>query len=61
MEADGTPCLRFKKTRIGKESIMNIVLKNEGSIAATARFDVIKNEAFNFMGNLNHTITPKTY
>lgn len=46
LEADGTPSLRFKKTRIGKESVMTIGLKNEGSIAATAKFDVIKNECF---------------
>jgi hypothetical protein len=38
--------LKFKKTRIGKDSIMTIMLKNEGSIPATARFDVIKNECF---------------
>ncbi len=43
-EADGTPILRFRKTRIGKESILSIVLKNEGSIAATARFEMIKND-----------------
>ena len=43
-EADGTPVLRFRKTRIGKESILSIVLKNEGSIAATARFEMIKND-----------------
>ena len=60
-EADGTPALRFRKTRIGRDSILSIVLKNEGSIAATARFHVIKNEAFSFLGNLNHTITPKSY
>jgi hypothetical protein len=53
--------LKFRKTRIGKETVMQIVLKNEGSIAATARFDVIKNDCFNFLGNLNHTITPKSY
>ncbi len=40
---------------------MQIVLKNEGSIAATARFDVIKNDCFNFLSSLNHTITPKSY
>lgn len=60
-EPDGTPALKFRKTRIGRDSILSIVLKNEGSIAATARFDVIKNEAFSFLGNLNHTITPKSY
>lgn len=60
-EPDGTPVLKFRKTRIGKDSVLSIVLKNEGSIAATARFDVIKNDCFNFLGNLNHTITPKSY
>ena len=60
-EADGTPVLRFRKLRIGKESILSIVLKNEGLIPATARFDVIKNDCFNFLGNLQHTITPKSY
>lgn len=61
LDTDGTPMLKFKKTRIGKDSIMTIVLKNEGSVSATARFDVVKNECFNFLGNLNHTITPKSY
>jgi len=46
LEADGTPCLKFKKTRIGREADMTIMLKNEGSIPATAMFDVIKNECF---------------
>ena len=53
--------MRFKKTRINKEAVMTLVLKNEGSISATARFDVIKNPCFEFLGNLNCTITPKTY
>ena len=53
--------LKFKKTRIGRESTLPIVLKNEGSVVATARFDAIKNDCFNFLGNLSHTITPKTY
>jgi hydrocephalus-inducing protein len=53
--------LRFRKTRIGKETILPIVLKNEGSVASTARFDVIKNECFNFLNSLNYTITPKNY
>lgn len=61
VDTDGTPILRFKKTRIGRESKMAIVLKNEGSVAATARFDVIKHDCFSFLSSLNHTITPKTY
>jgi hydrocephalus-inducing protein len=51
-EPDGTPVLRFRKTRIGKEAILSVVLKNEGSIAATARFEMIKNDCFAFLGSL---------
>ena len=61
LDTDGTPILRFRKTRVGRDTILSIVLKNEGSIAATARFDVIKNDCFNFLSSLNHTITPKSY
>jgi len=54
--------LKFKKTRIGKDSIFPIVLKNEGQVPATARFDAITNEAFTFEGsNLIHTIPSKSY
>lgn len=60
-DTDGTPILRFKKTRLGKDSILPIVLKNEGQVPATARFDAITNDNFTFEGNLNHTITQKSY
>lgn len=36
-------------------------MKNEGSVAATARFDPLRSEAFGFAANLTHTLTPKTY
>jgi hypothetical protein len=59
-EADGTPVLRFRKTRIGKDHYMQVVLKNEGPIPATARFDAITNEVFCFEGSsMNHTIMSK--
>jgi len=45
---DGTPILRFKKTRIGKDCTQEIVLKNDGQVPATARFDAIPNDAFQF-------------
>ena len=39
---------------------MQVVLKNEGQVPATARFDAITNEAFSFEGtSMNHTIMPK--
>lgn len=28
---------------------------------ATARFDALRHDAFSFLGNLSHTITPKSY
>jgi len=59
-EADGTPILKFRKTRIGKDNYMQIILKNEGQVPATARFDAITNEAFSFEGTaMNHTIMSK--
>jgi hydrocephalus-inducing protein len=30
LDPDGAPALRFKRTRIGKEAVLSIVLKNEG-------------------------------
>jgi len=57
----GTPVLRFKETRVGKETVLPIVLRNDGAIPATARFDLIKEECFSFLGNLNYTVTPKSY
>lgn len=52
-DADGTPILRYRKTRVGKDCILPIILKNEGQVPATARFDAITNEAFIFEGNMN--------
>jgi hydrocephalus-inducing protein len=59
-EADGTPALKFRRTRIGKHNYLQIVLKNEGQVPATVRFDAITNEAFSFEGSsMNHTIMSK--
>lgn len=61
-EADGTPVLRFKKTKIGRETILPIVLKNEGQVPSTARFDSITNPSFSFEGpSMSHTITQKNH
>ena len=61
LDTDGTPVLRFRKTRIGREATLSIVLKNEGQVPATARFDALRHDSFTFLGNLSHTITPKSY
>jgi hydrocephalus-inducing protein len=46
MDAEGTPVLKFKRTRVGKDSVLQIVLKNEGQVPATARFDALQHECF---------------
>lgn len=61
VENDGVPSLRFGKTRIGKDSIMSIVVNNEGQVPATAKFDAITNDCFSFEGQaLSHTIVSKS-
>ena len=37
------------------------MLKNEGQVPATARFDALQDGAFQFNGNMSHSITPKSY
>jgi hydrocephalus-inducing protein len=61
VDAEGTPVLRFRKTRIGRDAVLSIVLKNEGQVPATARFDALRHDCFQFLGNMSHTITPKSY
>jgi hydrocephalus-inducing protein len=61
VDAEGTPVLRFRKTRMGRDATLSIVLKNEGQVPATARFDALHHDCFSFLGNLSHTITPKSY
>ena len=61
MDTDGIPVLKFRRVRVGKELILPIGLKNEGQVPATARFDAITNEAFSFEGNMNQTISEKSY
>jgi hydrocephalus-inducing protein len=61
-DADGTVSLKFRKTRIGKDCILPIILKNEGQVPATVRFDAITNDSFTFEGgSLSNTITQKSY
>jgi hypothetical protein len=40
---------------------MQIVVKNDGQVPATARFDALQSSCFTFEGNMSHTITPKSY
>ena len=58
---EGLPLLKFRKTRVGKNAVLPIMLHNEGAVPATARFDLIKDEQFSFLGPLNATVMPKNY
>ena len=58
---DGYPLVRFPRTRVNKEHIASIVLVNEGQVPATAKFDAITNENFEFLGSMNHTIMSKQH
>jgi hypothetical protein len=53
--------LKFPKTRIGKASVQQISLKNDGSIQATAKFDLTANDHFKFTDNNSITLAPKSY
>ncbi|EGR28756.1 hypothetical protein IMG5_169530, partial [Ichthyophthirius multifiliis] len=58
---DSTPLLKFPKVRIDKSCVLPIVLKNDGKIAATVKWDLVMNENFKFQDQLSYTLTHKTY
>ena len=55
-----TPLLKFPKTRLDNFSILPIILKNDGQIPATVKFDLTPNEHFRFLSQSTFTITPKS-
>lgn len=56
-----TILLKFPRTRVGKTNTQQITLKNDGSIPATAKFDLIPNNSFRFLDNASVSLNPKTY
>lgn len=44
-----TVLLKFPKVRIGKDLIQSVVLKNDGQVPATVKFDLTTNENFRFI------------
>ncbi len=60
-DADGTPLLKFKKLRLNKSLINQIVLKNEGVVPATVQFEPLQSECFSFESSTKATIPPKKY
>ncbi|EGR29178.1 hypothetical protein IMG5_161280 [Ichthyophthirius multifiliis] len=58
---DQTPMLKFPKVRIDKSCILPIIIKNDGKIPATVKWDLISNENFKFLDQNSYTLTPKSY
>jgi len=47
--------------RLGKEQVENIVVKNDGVIPATTKFELIPSSEFQFISQSTYTLTPKTF
>ena len=58
---DGNPILKFKKTRLKKTAMGQIVLKNEGVVPATVKFEPLVHDCFSFESSTTATIQPKKY
>ena len=56
-----TILLKFPRTRVGKTNNQQISLKNDGSIPATAKFDLSPSDSFKFLDNSSISLNPKTY
>lgn len=56
-----TPVVKFGRVRLGKTLTMPIMLKNDGQIPATVKWDLAAvNEHFRFLDQNTFTLTPKT-
>ena len=44
-----TPVLKFSKLRVGKSNTMNIVLKNDGQVPSTVKFELTQHNSFKFL------------
>ena len=58
---DGIPLLKFNKTRLSKFSTGQIVLKNDGVVPATVKFDSLNSNIFSYNCPTTATIQPKNY
>ena len=53
--------MKFVKTRVGKTATLPIILKNDGQVPATVKWDIpVSNESFRFLDQTSITLTPKT-
>ena len=53
--------MKFPRTRIGKSHSHQIKLKNDGSIPATAKFDLTPTDCFRFLDSTSIALNPKSY
>lgn len=53
--------LKFNRLRVGKTNQMKIVLKNDGQVPATIKFDTTQHDSFRFLSHTSYTLAPKTY
>ena len=44
-----TPMLKFPKVRVGKSVTMPIILKNDGQVPATVKWDLNQNDNYRFV------------
>lgn len=56
-----TPLLKFSRLRVNKSSVQNVVLKNDGPVPATVKFDTTYHSCFKFLSGVSYTLAPKTY
>lgn len=58
---ENTPILKFPKTRVDKAVQLPVVVKNDGQVPATLKWDLTANENFRFLDQNSISLTPKTY
>lgn len=56
-----TLLLKFPRIRLGKQHTESVVVKNDGVIPATAKFDVVPSRDFTLASQSTYTLTPKTF
>ena len=57
---EGLPILKFPRTRVEKSMVSSILLKNDGQVPATVKFDLSPNENYRFAGQVSCSLLPKT-
>lgn len=60
MSEEGKSLILFNKTRLSKRTTSEILVKNDGLVPATVRFDMPFHKAFSFKDSMQTTLPPKT-